>query len=69
MTKLEITKKTRAWEYAKASCLLENCSISKKTEAIIQKHITGKISDKELDVLMIESLLDPPAEENTKNKY
>lgn len=58
ITEAESKERQRAWEYAKASCELENCHISEETDAIIQKHIAGEISAEQLDDLVMSSLFE-----------
>ncbi|WP_455654378.1 antitoxin VbhA family protein [Phascolarctobacterium sp.] len=58
ITEAESKERLQAWEYAKASCQLENCPIPAETDAIIQKHIAGEISAEELDDLIMGSLFD-----------
>lgn len=62
MTVYEMAEKTKAWEYAKASCQLENCPIPEETDAIIQKHIAGEISAEQLDDLIMGSLFEHAAD-------
>jgi len=62
ITKTESKERLQAWEYAKASCQLENCPILEETDAIIQKHIAGEISAEQLDDLIMGSLFEHAAD-------
>ena len=62
ITKAESEKRLQAWKYAKASCQLENCPITEKTDAIIQKDIAGEISAEQLEDLIMGSLFEHAVE-------